>query len=286
MMRPLHPALTAITLMSVTAPLYAQQATPASSVPAPSAPAGPAYADLADLVLAAPVIANATIRSTSRIKGEEAVGLAPGLQRFYVEADVSALIRGAAGLPPRIGYLLDVAPDARGRAPRLRKAQVLLFARAVPGSANLLQLVSPDAQLPWTPETDARVRAIARAAVAPDAPPAITGVGGAFHVPGSLPGEGETQIFLQTADRRPVSLLILRRPGEISRWSVALSEIVDEAAGPPGPETLLRYRLACGLPEALPAESVAALEPADAAIAREDYQFVRTALGPCGRTRG
>lgn len=285
MMRPLHPALAAITLLSVTAPLDAQQATPASSAPAPNAPAGPAYADLADLVLAAPVIANATVRSATRIKGEEAVGLAPGLQRFYVEADVSALIRGAAGLPPRVGYLLDVAPDARGRAPRLRKTQVLLFARAVPGSANQLQLVSPDAQLPWTPETDARVRAIARAAVVPDAPPAITGVGGAFHVPGSLPGEGETQIFLQTADRRPVSLLILRRPGEAPRWSVALSEIVDEAAGPPGPETLLRYRLACGLPKGLPAESVAALEPAEAAIAREDYQFVRTALGPCGRTR-
>src|SRR3546814_1145016 len=40
--------------------------------------------------------------------------------------------------------------------------------------------------------------------VAADAPPVITGVGCAFHVPGSLPGEGETQIFLATADGSPV----------------------------------------------------------------------------------
>ena len=281
-------------------PLLLAAALPLASLPAPtglSAQVGrpsetaisdgsqPGYADLADLVLASPVIADATIRSAARIKGAEAAGLAPGLTRFYVEADVAALIRGAAGLPPRVGYLVDVAPDARGRVPKLKKARVLIFARTVPGSPDQLQLSAPDAQLAWTSPLDARVREIGRAALAADAPPAITGVASAFHVAGSLPGEGETQLFLRTADQRPVSLSILRRPGERPRWSVALGEIVDEGAGPPARDTLLWYRLACDLPAALPAESVASLEPADAAIAQEDYRFVIESLGPCGRKR-
>ena len=246
---------------------------------------GPGYADIADLVLSAPVIADATVRSTAKIKPAEAPNLAPGLVRLYVEVDVTALIRGADGLPPRIGYLLDVAPDSAGRVPKLKKARVLLFARPVAGAGNQVQLVAPDAQIDWTPSADARARKIAKDALASDAPPVITGIGNAFHVAGALPGEGETQIFLTTADQRPVSLSVLRRPGEQPRWAVALSEIVDESAAPPAPETLLWYRMACALPPTLPERSTGSLEAADAAIAREDYAFVIAALGPCGRTR-
>jgi hypothetical protein len=244
-----------------------------------------AYADLVDLTLAGPVIADATIRSTTRIKGAEATGVAPGRQRLYIEADVTALVRGQAGLPPRIGYLFDALLDDRGRAPKLKKERVLIFARPVANLVDQVQLSAPDAMLPWSPATDARVRAIARAAVEADAPPAIVGIGNAFHVPGALPGEGETQIFLLAAGGRPVSLSILRRPGEQPRWAVALSEIVDEAAGPPARETLLWYRLACGLPRDLPASATAKLDPADATVATEDYRFVLTQLGECGRQR-
>ncbi len=249
--------------------------------------AGPqiGYADLADLVLAAPVIADATVRSTSRIKPAEAPNLGAGLVRLYVEVDVTALIRGADGLPPRIGYLLDVAPDARGRIPKFKKARVLVFARPVAGAVNQVQLIAPDAQLDWTAAAEARARTIAQQALATDAPPVITGIGNAFHVAGALPGEGETQIFLTTADQRPVSLSILRRPGEQPRWAVALSEIVDESAAPPAADTLLWYRLACALPAALPARSTGSLDAADAVVAREDYGVVLRALGPCGRLR-
>ncbi|WP_332103267.1 hypothetical protein [Sphingomonas sp. HMP9] len=246
---------------------------------------GIGYSDIADLVLAAPVIADATVRSTTKIKPAEAPDLAAGHVRLYVEVDVTALVRGADGLPPRIGYLLDVMPDEAGRVPKFKKARVLIFARPVPGAVNQVQLVAPDAQLDWTPTADARARKIARDALASDAPPVITGVGNAFHVPGALPGEGETQIFLTTADQRPVSLSVLRRPGEQPRWAVALSEIVDESAAPPAQETLLWYRLSCALPQALPEKSTGSLEAADATIAREDYAFVLNALGPCGRTR-
>lgn len=277
-------ALTALTLSA--APLYAQLQGPVpSAIPATAEDADTGYADVADLVIAAPIIADATIRSTSRIKGPEAANVPPGLTRFYVEADVTALVRGTGGLPPRIGYLLDVAPDRYGKLPKLKKARVLVFARPVEGAGDQVQLVAKDAQRDWSPDLDARARSIAREIVAADAPPVITHVGNAFHVAGALPGEGETQIFLTTADQRPVSLSILRRPGEQPHWAVALSEIVDEAAAPPARDTLLWFRLACALPETLPDTSTASLEAADATIAREDYAFVLNALGPCGRTR-
>lgn len=268
-------------------PAAAQVATMASPRPAdaPLSASGPGYADLADLVLSAPVNADVTIRSPTAIKGAEAVGVAPGHQRFYVEADIGALLRGAGGLPARVGYLFDAATDARGRAPKLRKMRVLIYARRVPNAPDQLQLVAPDAQLPWTPDTEQRSRAIARDALSPDAPPVITGVGNAFYVPGTLPGEGETQIFLTTAKNRPVSLSVLRHPGEERRWAVALSEIVDEAAAPPARDTLLWYRLACALPESLPEHSTASLSPENAQAAREDYQYVIQKLGPCSRTR-
>jgi hypothetical protein len=273
------PAL-AVAAALLSCPAAAQDAPVAAALPAPP------YADIADLVLASPVVVDATIRSAAKLKGAEAANLAPGATRYYVTADVGALIRAPGGLPPRIGYLLDVSASADGRAPKLRKQRVLLFARPVAGAGDQLQLVNPRAQQPWTPAADARVRQVVREVVASDAPPVVTGVGNAFHVAGSLPGEGETQIFLQTADSRPVSLSVLRRPGEQPRYAVALSEIVDDAAGPPPRDTLLWYRLACALPAALPARSTAALEPADAEQARVDYRFVREQLGACGRSAG
>ncbi|KTT70741.1 hypothetical protein [Sphingomonas sanguinis] len=290
-MNPLPHAIRACVLTlaipALAAPVFAQVATVPSVAPGDSmvAPTGPGYADLADLVLSAPVIADVTIRSATAIKGAEAAGVAPGHQRFYVEADVGALIRGAGGLPSRVGYLFDAATDARGRAPKLRKMRVLVYARRVPNAADQLQLVAPDAQLPWTPDTEQRSRTITRDALSADAPPVITGVGNAFYVPGTLPGEGETQIFLTTANNRPVSLSVLRRPGEERRYAVALSEIVDESAAPPARDTLLWYRLACALPESLPDRSTASLSPEDAQAARDDYRFVLQKLGPCGRER-
>jgi hypothetical protein len=241
------------------------------------------YADTVGRVLQSPIIADATIRSAVRIKGAEAAGLATGFARFYVEADVGALIRGPGAVAPVLGWLADVPLDARGRVPKLRKLRVIAFARPVTGRADQIQLVSPDSQIAWNAGDDAQIKRVVREVLAADAPPAITGIGNAFHVPGSLPGEGETQVFLQTPTGDPISLLILRRPGEQRRWAVSLGEIVDEAAGPPAKDTLLWYRLACGLPRTLPASAVANEEPARAGIAAEDYTFVVAALGACGK---
>lgn len=243
------------------------------------------YADYADLVLAAPVIVDGTVRSEVRLKPAEAPNLPPTLARLYIEADIAALIRGTGSVPPRIGYTIDVPLDSRGRPPRYRKTRVLLFARAVSGNPGQVQLVRADAQRTWSPAGDALTRRIVREALAPDSPPTVTGIGNAFFTAGDLPGEGETQIFLTTADNRPISLNVLRKGGQPPRWSVALSEVVDQAAPPPPPQTLLWYRLACALPASLPDTAVHGSE-SDAAIVREDYATVLSGLGPCDRTPG
>lgn len=274
-------------------PVYGAEAVPSAVFRGPQGPTAPdgggtatlTYADLVDLALDSPVVADATIRSATRIKGPEAASVPAGQARLYVEADVTALVRGANGLAPRIGYVVDVPLDARGRVPKLRKQRVLLFARPVAGDAAQVQLAAPDAQLPWSPATDAAVRAVVRDVLAADAPPRVTGVGNAFHVPGALPGEGETQVFLQTQNGRPVSLSVLRRPGEQPRFAVALSEIVDDAAAAPRRDTLLWYRLACELPRTLPESSTGTLSPEDRVAAESDYAFVLSSLGPCARTR-
>ncbi|WP_315759898.1 hypothetical protein [Sphingomonas sp. Y38-1Y] len=240
------------------------------------------YADTVGRVLQSTLIVDATIRSAVRIKGAEAATVPTNRARFYVEADVVALIRGPSAVAPRLGWLADVPLDARGKAPKLQKMRVIAFGRTVANRADQIQLVTPESQIAWNSGDEAQIRRVVRDVLAPDAPPAITGVGNAFHVPGTLPGEGETQVFLQTASGDPVSLLVLRRPGEQRRWAVALGEIVDEAAGPPPRDTLLWYRLACGLPRTLPASAVANEEPARAALATEDYAFVVSALGRCG----
>ena len=250
--------------------------------------AGPAptYADLADLALAAPVAAQVRISKAVALDAKRAPGLKPGLARFYVEADLVSLIRSPQTLPTRLTYLVDLPLESKGKAPKLRKgSEHLLLAAPVAGRPGEVRLVAPDAQLPFTPERAATLRSIVREASSASPPPRIAGIGRAFHVPGAIRGESETQIFLQTAGGTPVSLTVLRRPGQTPSWAVALSEIVDEAAAPPAPNSLLWYRLACGLPRALPRQSLAEAGAEGATAIRADYRLVLDRLGPCLRTR-
>ncbi|HEX8263215.1 MAG TPA: hypothetical protein VF547_10110 [Allosphingosinicella sp.] len=257
---------------------------PSAESQVPTAPS-PTYADLADLALAAPVAAQVRVADSVAVKAERAPGLRPGFARFYVEAVLVSLIRAPQTLPARLSYLVDLPLDAKGKAARPRKgSEFLLLAAPVAGRPAELRLVAPDAQIPATPERAATLRAIVREASSASPPPRIAGIGRAFHVPGAVRGESETQIFLQTAGGTPVSLTVLRRPGQTPQWAVALSEIVDEAAEPPAPGTLLWYRLACGLPRSLPRQSLAEAGEHVAAI-EADYRLVLERLGPCVRTR-
>lgn len=261
--------------------------------PAAAAPASPySYADVADLATIAPMAIHARIASAAVLKPERAPGVAAGHSRFYVEADVISLIRGSGPLAARIAYLVDLPNAANGKPVKLKKKQpVLLFARpvagATAGSSNTgsVRLVAPDAQLPWDPATEARLRAILTELVKPGAPPAITGVDNGFHVPGSLPGEGETQLFFNTATGEPMSLTILTSADGSRRWAAAFGEIVDGSAAVPPRDTLAWYRLACGLPRQLPMSKLKGTAPEDQRKAASDYAIVLGALGECTRTR-
>jgi len=272
--------------ITCTLPLPRPSAAAESTAPAPATPGirSFSYADLADLALSAQLVAGVTVTNAERLKGDLAPGLAPNNARFLIQATTGMLLRGSEGMPGTISYIADVPVDARGRPPKLKKNRFILLADRVSGRPQEVRLTSPYSQLDWTQSNESRLRAIlTEASAAPGAPP-VTGIGNAFHVPGAIPGESESQIFLTTSDNRPISLSILRRPGEQPQWAVALGEMVDDSARAPAKETLLWYRLACFLPPSLPAHSVAALSESDASSVRDDYRFVLDALGACGRT--
>lgn len=259
----------------VAVPLFAQEE---------SAPALPSYAEFVDLADSAELVVRAKIRRTIALEPERAPDVAPGFARLYIEAETLALLSGSAPLGESLRYLVDVPLDSRGRVPKLKKREVLLFANSVPGRPAELQLAGESAQQFYSPEFEARLRPVLTDLAAPDAPPVITGVRDALSVPGNLTGESETQIFLGTKNGAPVSVTVLRRPGRSPAWGVSWGEIIDRSARPPEPESLEWYRLACALPARLPAEANLSNDSAARTQAERDYQFVMGALGPCTRS--
>jgi hypothetical protein len=269
---------------AVSATLLFCQPVDSQNLPPTPAPAA-SYADLADLAIPAPIAAHVRVDRGRALSERDAPNVPVGYRRFLVEARIVALIRGPAELSQQVRYLVDL-PNENGRAARIRRGtEYLVLASAAPNRPGEIRLIAPDAQLVYDAATADRLRAILRESTQANAAPRITGIGRAFHVPGSLPGESETQFFLQTADGRPISLTVLRRPGETPRWAVALSEIVDNSAEPPAPDTLLWYRLACTLPASLPRQSLSEAGPDESRAIEADYRVIKQGLGPCTRNR-
>jgi len=244
------------------------------------------YVDFVSLAESSELVVRAQIRRQTTVEPERAPGLKPGFARLYVQADTLALISGTRRVSESLVYLVDVPLTAKGKPPKLKKREVLLFANASgrgPKGATQLQLAAPTAQLAYTPALEQRLRPILTSLVAPDQPPIITGVSDALAVPGTLAGESETQIFLKTKDRSPVSVTVLRRPGQPPAWGVSWGEIIDSSARAPQPETLRWYRMACALPDSLPSSANLARDPGARRLAANDYGYMINALGPCAR---
>ncbi|UVI40100.1 hypothetical protein [Qipengyuania spongiae] len=275
--------LAPLLLGAASAPAFGQPApSPAASAPAPMS--GLTYADLVSLSEAAPLVLRAEVVSQAVVKPERAPGLRPGFARLYVEAKTQTLLSGDTPVGESLRYLVDVPVDAKGRPPKLKKRQVFLFARSGQRPAEI-QLIDPHAQLAYSPELEARLRPVLGQLAAADKPPVVTGIRDALSVAGNLAGESETQIFLDTASGDPVSATVVRRPGQRPQWGVSWSELVDQSARPPQPETLGWYRLACTLPPRLPDEANLARNSASRTRAAEDYAYILQQLGPCPRTR-
>ncbi len=242
------------------------------------------YARISDLVILSPAIARVTITSATPLKPERAPDVGAGNARFYVESKTSGLIRGDTVIARRIAFLLDGPADKKSRA-SLKRRTLLIFGK-VSAQVDQFQLTSSTALIDATAANEALVRKVLGDYLAPDLPPAIKGVSSAFYVAGAILGEGETQVFLETTNGTPISLSIVRRPDEQPLFSASLGEIVDNSASFPKPDTMLWYRLACGLPAALPARALRGLEQADAEQASRDYLAFRQALAPCNREPG
>ncbi len=255
--------------------------------PAPTDPAGPAvtYADLADLADSAPLVLRARVSRLALVEPERSPGLRPGWGRFYVEAKTRALIAGNAVLGESQRYLADLPLDAKGRPPKLRGQEVLLFAAASSARPGELQLIAPDAQIPWDAAIEGSLRAILIELHKPGAPARISGVREVIYVPGTLAGEGETQIFLATRDDSAATITVSRHAGQPSQWGASFSEVYDPSARPPARETLAWYRLACFLPAQLPSRVNLSATIADKRQAEADYRLVRRDLGECPRLR-
>ncbi|MBD2843370.1 hypothetical protein IB285_14005 [Erythrobacter sp. KMU-140] len=246
------------------------------------------YADLVDLAERSDLVIRAEIRRQSEVSRERAPGLEPGYTRLYIEAETLALIAGDTAIGESLVYLVDVPLNERGKAPKLKKREVILFADALPGRpatkrGREIQLTAENAQLDYSPAFEAKLRPVLASLARAGKPPRIEGIADALAVQGTLSGESETQIFLDTQDNSPVSLTVLRRPGQNPVWGVSWGEIIDSAARSPDPQTLRWYRLACSLPAELPSSANLARDPAARRLAAEDYAFVIDELGKCDR---
>lgn len=244
------------------------------------------FADVASLADAASVVTLVVVRDQAVVEPERAPGLAPGHARLYIEATTEAVLAARSGQGEALVFLADVPLRADGKVPRVAKQRLLLFADPVEGRPGALQLVSPDAFLLATPESEQLTRSVIAALAAADAPPPITGVRDVMSVVGNLAGESETQLFLDTVTGTPVSLTVVRRPGMEPQWGVSWSEIVDQSARPPAPASAAWYRLACFLPAQLPQDAFLQQEQTARAQAQADYRLIVKQLGECRRTRG
>lgn len=280
------PAVRRPLIVGLTALSFALQALPAQAAAPQYAGAEPTFADLADLADSAPMVIEARVTRMTQIGKDRAPDLKPGIGRFYIEAATVALLTGNSPIGESLRYLVDLPLDSRGKAMDLKNREVLLFARTVAGRPGEIQLVSPDAQVPWSPELDGKVRGLLRAMVAPDAPARVTGVRELLYVPGTLEGQGETQIFLKTNDGSAASITVRHQPGQPLAWGASFSELVADVTRPPERDTLEWYRLACFLPEYPPMGANISQGYDAKRQAQDDYRAVLSALGPCSRTRG
>lgn len=252
--------------------------------PVPPEPAV-SYADLADLADSAPLVLRAQVRRVRVIEGVRLAEPKPGTGRFFIEAKTRALIAGPGFAAADLRYIAALPVNAKGKPPKLSKAEVFLFARSVPGRPGEIQLVAPDAQVIWGPRAETSLRAILTELAAAEQPPVVTGVREAIHVPGNLAGEGETQLFLSTRNDSAASITVTHVPGRPPAWSWSFSEVAGAGTQPPPRETLAWYRLACFLPAELPRGAQLSERPQDRDQAQADYRLVLEQLGACTRLR-
>ena len=243
----------------------------------------PTYADLVTFALEADIVAIVTIEDQRTFPPERAPDVPVSRARLYIESLTRNLLAANGGIGGTLVFVTDIDREADGGVPDIEERDYIIFADQVPGRPGEVQLVSTRAFFPSGPIIEARLRRVLRQLAAADATPAITGVRDVISIAGNLAGESETQMFVETATGAPVSLSVIRRPGQAPQWGVSLGEIVDSTARPPEAESLAWFRFACSLPRELPAGAFLQNDRESQNRARADYAFVLQQLGPCTR---
>lgn len=241
------------------------------------------YVDLVELALASDIVARVEVDDQATVRPERAPDVAPGSVRIYVEAVTQALLGGRVPIGESLSFLVDRPADNRGRAPKIKKQVFLVFGQSTPGRTGEIRLSGFNAMQPATAQLEQRVRQVLGQLAQANRPPRITGIREVMSVPGNLTGESETQVFLETQGGDPVSITIIRRPGMSPQWGVSWTDIVDQSARPPAPETLQWYSLACFLPGELPDDAFLQRDRESRDRARADYRLVVDQLGRCAR---
>jgi hypothetical protein len=262
-------------------------AQPAQTAPAPVAPQfgpEPSWTDWADLALSSPVVLRVEVARVDRLSKREAPDVPAGEVRAIVRAGLKAAIRAPGVLPAEAAWRWQGPADSRGRVPIPKGAPLLLFAEPLGGGGDPavqpLKLVEPGGQQPWSAQGEAIVRDVLKQALSRTARVMlVTGVKDAFRSEGDVAGASESQFFLEATDGRPLTLLVLRKPGAEPMVRVATGDLVDRAQ-PVAPRTLLWRGLACGMPDRLP--DALAANPGLA----DDYALARADIGACGRRLG
>jgi hypothetical protein len=238
------------------------------------------YADVADLVTISPLVVDATVTKVTKVPPAQTIGVPADIRRVVADATVNALVRGQQGIVPRIRFLFDLRKNSAGEFPDIKKLRFFFMANYT-GTPGTIKLVTPKAFLQYSPENDATVRRVTREAVMLDAPRRLTGIASAFYTAGTVIGEGQSQIFLDTEGNQPMSITVNSRADSGKSWSVSTSELVGESASVPQKQTLLWYRLACGLPRSMPDDVIAGSEADTVSALKDDYAFVLAKLGSC-----
>lgn len=233
--------------------------------------AAQSYASLAKVFADAAIVARVKVTGVQEIKPAPS----PDKVRYFATTAVMALIKAPSPQPPTFKLLADLPLDSRGKRPKVNKAEWLIAARP---QGSDVQLVA--APVRWTADNEARARAIVASVAEPGAPGQVRRVSGAFYSPGTVPGESETQIFVDFVNGTKGSLSVLRRPGVEPAWHASFGEVASDSP-PPAKDTFAWYRLACGLPQTLPETALGDLDAAGRTATAKDYAFVLAQLGAC-----
>ncbi|MEX6724123.1 hypothetical protein [Parapedomonas caeni] len=247
-----------------------------------AATTAPTYVETASRTLGSDVIVEAIIRKSSRISAKQAPDLAPGRQRFLVEAEVVRVLAARQPVPQIIRYLWDVEVAPGGKAPKIRKRAATLFLREVATSDSMYQLVDRDAQFLDAPRLAEIARGIAsdplRARI--DAM-RIVGILEATPMAHGPAGDRSTTYLLATGDGGTMTATLTTTADGGQRIDLSPPDSLGDGI-PVKNDSLAWYVLACGLPEALPESVVdSAARTGDSAQVVADYLQLKRRIGPC-----